>query len=180
MRTERPNRRAAEWARWLRMGVALTGTLAKAALAILIVGGVAAGASALTGGTLGVVSVMAEWRALTPALLSGIAHAAALAFICDRLGGVLQTLAEGDPFVPENARRLRQVAIALAALEVSRYAIQGLTAAIIAVAGHPAGAELSVRFAPSVVAWGAVVVLFVLAHVFGEGARLRHRDQLTI
>ena len=41
-------------------------------------------------------------------------------FICLQLRRILLTLADGDPFVPENARRLSRVGIAIAAMELIR------------------------------------------------------------
>lgn len=164
----------------VRRATAVAGLLGRAAFVFIGLVALAAGLASMFGGRLGFVSVAAEWRVLAPALASGLAHAAALAFVCDRLDGVLGSLAQGDPFVPDNAARLRQIAMAVAALELARYAVQAMSFGIVSLAGQPAGGELAVRFAPSFAAWGSVLVLWVLAHVFAEGARLRRRDQLTV
>ncbi|MEP7211230.1 MAG: hypothetical protein ABI740_10370, partial [Alphaproteobacteria bacterium] len=43
--------------------------------------------------------------------------------VCAYLRGVFETLINGDPFVPDNARRLRAIAIVLAVLELVRMTI---------------------------------------------------------
>lgn len=110
--------------------------------------------------------------------------AAALALIADlyliggivvvsRLRAIFATLIEGDPFHPDNARRLRVIGGALAALELGRYAVASVTHAFLHGAIHIGGSV-------SLTTWFAVLVIFVLAEVFREGARLRGEAELTI
>ena len=60
----------------------------------------------------------------------------------------------------------------LAGLELGRYAFWGSAPA--AAGGEPRRAHLSLT------AWFSVLVVFVLAEVFREGARLRREAELTI
>jgi hypothetical protein len=87
---------------------------------------------------------------------------------------IFRTLAEGDVFHPDNTVRLRSIGVALAALEVFGYAARAF-----------ASGFLHIEFEPiyglrAVTMWFLVLVVFVLAEVFKEGARLRHEADLTI
>ena len=92
--------------------------------------------------------------------------------IVDALRRIFVTLTAGDPFHPNNVRRLRLVGVMLAALEISRYVMWGLT---------PLVPEIK-RAEPNfnLTSWFSVLVVFVLAEVFREGARLRREAELTI
>ena len=78
----------------------------------------------------------------------------------------------GDPFHPDNVGRLRLIGLILAALELGRYAVWGISAWL------PGVREVRPSF--SLTAWFSVLVVFVLAEVFREGARLRREAELTI
>jgi hypothetical protein len=93
--------------------------------------------------------------------------------IVQRLRRIFGTMTAGDPFHPDNGRRLRVVGLVLALLEIDRY----LFGAIDRFALHepPRGGE-----AVSLTAWFAVLVVIVLSEVFREGARLRREAELTI
>ena len=93
--------------------------------------------------------------------------------IVARLRRVFSTLTAGDPFHPDNVRRLRVVGLMLAALELGRYAFWGLLTWL-----APGGGEVRPEF--SLTSWFSVLVVFVLAEVFREGARLRREAELTI
>jgi len=92
--------------------------------------------------------------------------------IVDALRRIFVTLTAGDPFHPNNVRRLRLVGLMLAALEVSRYVMWGLTPLV------PAIKRAEPNF--NLTSWFSVLVVFVLAEVFREGARLRREAELTI
>jgi hypothetical protein len=93
--------------------------------------------------------------------------------IVGRLRRIFQTLIAGDPFQPDNVRRLRVIAGALAALEVGRYVVAGLTNVLFE--GH-----FHLDAGVSFTTWFAVLVIVVLAEIFREGARLRNEAELTI
>jgi hypothetical protein len=86
---------------------------------------------------------------------------------------IFVTLTAGDPFDPENVRRLRAVGLILAGLELGRYAFWLFSAWTL-----PGGG--GARPPLSLTAWFSVLVVFVLAEVFREGARLRREAELTI
>lgn len=95
--------------------------------------------------------------------------------IVGRLRRIFRTLILGDPFHPDNVRRLRVIGGALAALEVGRYIVASLTHLLI----H--GQSLwKVNGSISLTTWFAVLAIVVLAEVFREGARLRGEAELTI
>ena len=57
-------------------------------------------------------------------------------YVCVQLRRILRTLAEGDPFVPENAPRLLKIAFAIAIMEVARYAVIILLMAFVSFEEH--------------------------------------------
>jgi hypothetical protein len=121
-----------------------------------------------------------DWRTWVPALLSGAVLCLGVIVICTYLRRIVASLVARDTFTPENAPRLRVIAMAIAVIELARYLIGGAVAAIVALFGQPEGATLSVGLNISLGAWAAVVVLLVLAQVFQEGARLRTEEKFTI
>lgn len=148
-------------------------------VATLLASLVAAGFS-IFGGKIGRIGLQVEWRLFAPAILSLCAHFFGLTLICTRLVSILGYLNDGDPFVPDNAKKLREIAIILALLEVFRYFTKGLTALILGIFGQPDGGAVNISLAPNLVAWGAVIVLFLLSQAFKEGERLRQFEKLTI
>jgi hypothetical protein len=78
----------------------------------------------------------------------------------------------GDPFHPDNVRRLRVIGLVLALLEIDRYVFGALGRFVLHRTGETGGLNLT--------AWFAVLVIVVLAEVFREGARLRRDAELTI
>jgi hypothetical protein len=96
-----------------------------------------------------------------------------LLVIVQRLRRIFGTLTAGDPFHPDNVRRLRVVALMLALLELGRYGFAAIHRFLLHETPPP-----SDNFNPT--AWFAVLVVMVLAEVFREGARLRREAELTI
>ena len=119
----------------------------------------------------------AEIANLGPVMVGGLAAAAlymtGVLFIVDRLRRIFMTLTAGDPFHPDNVRRLRVIGLILAGLELLRYAVWAVGAWLL-----PGANEVEPNF--SLTAWFSVLVVFVLAEVFREGARLRREAELTI
>ena len=112
--------------------------------------------------------------------LTMIVGTAAFLVILKQLKKICQTLTKGDPFVPENANRLRIIWIAVAAAEILR-----LLSGVFLSWQHNKHVEqidgdtvltLDIR----VYVWFLVLALVVLAEVFREGARLRQEQKLTI
>jgi hypothetical protein len=96
--------------------------------------------------------------------------------IAGQLKKILQTLVSGDPFVPENAKRLRRLSYIVAGMEICRYIIS-LTGKAFQIDPN---IDLGNVFVPSLVGWAGVITLWVLSQVFAEGTRLREEEKMTI
>ena len=103
-----------------------------------------------------------------------------LVFIVGRLRRVFVSLAQGDPFQPLNVRRLRLIGFTLAGIEILSYCLRALVAWWERVGPIDRDMNVSVGQGFNLTIWFAVLVVFVLAEVFREGARLRHEAELTI
>jgi len=84
------------------------------------------------------------------------------------LVAIVKTVREGDPFVAMNALRLRTIAWILLTLQLLSIVI-GTIGKSISTPEHPV--HLDAGF--STTGWLAVVLMFVLARVFAEGALMR-------
>ncbi len=115
------------------------------------------------------------------AIIYAILSFSTIAYVCFHLRKILVTLADGDPFVPENAPRLLRIALAMGAMEILRIvalSIVGSTMDMGTKVGSDAEYVMSVM--PNLALWGAVIVLLILAQVFKEGTRLREEAKMTI
>jgi len=152
-----------------------------AAAGLLALPFVASGASnvlqfdgTLNGHKTDLTTLVHHWPMLLAAAVAVAAYVGVLLVIFFRLRQVFTTLIVGDPFRPENVGRLRIVGLALIALEVVGYVVRmALTWAL------PERGD-SVDFSVNLSGWFAILVVFVLAEVFREGARLRRDAELTI
>ncbi|MFC0205197.1 DUF2975 domain-containing protein [Novosphingobium soli] len=100
-----------------------------------------------------------------------VAVAAALAFLFLRhLLRIIDSVGEGDPFVPVNATRLAAMAWLTIAIEALTYPIGGL-GILIARSFPNVHSDLEVGFSLSGVL--LAVILFILARVFRKGAQMR-------
>lgn len=106
-------------------------------------------------------------------LLVGAVYMAGVLVIVSALRRIFATLTAGDPFHPGNVRRLRLIGLMLASLEAGRYLIAGVGAWMLPGARR-AESDLNLT------GWFSILVVFVLAEVFREGARLRREAELTI
>jgi len=111
--------------------------------------------------------------AIASAFLATGAYLAGVQIIVATLRRIFMTLTIGDPFHPDNIARLRLIGLMLAALELGRYAIWAISAWLL-----PGVNKVQPNM--SITAWFSVLVVFVLAEVFREGARLRREAELTI
>lgn len=106
-------------------------------------------------------------------LAAGGLYMGGVLVIVGRLRRIFVTLTAGDPFHPDNVRRLRFIGLMLGALELGRYLFWGVGEWLL-----PGVNREGQGF--SLTAWFSVLVVFVLAEVFREGARLRSEAELTI
>ena len=95
--------------------------------------------------------------------------------VLHRLLAIVETVRAGDPFVATNALRLRAIAWALLALQILSIVIGAIGNAISSPA-HPV--TLDAGF--SINGWLAVLLTFLLARVFAEGAHIREDLQGTV
>jgi hypothetical protein len=109
---------------------------------------------------------------ITAGVAGACAYLVALLVIMTQLRRLFAALARSDVFNPLNARRLRLIGYGLVALEI----IGGVLAAGIAMVDE----DEPFRFPFNPTGWFAIVVVFILAEVFREGARLRRQSELTI
>jgi hypothetical protein len=95
--------------------------------------------------------------------------------IIKRLLAMVETVRAGDPFVAANASRLQTIAWALLALQLLSLVIGAIGKAISSPA-HPV--HFNAGF--SINGWLAVLLTFVLARVFAEGAVMRDDLEGTV
>lgn len=87
---------------------------------------------------------------------------------------IFATLIAGDVFQPRNVWRLRLIGFGLAGLELFGFGVRLMI-------NHLMGLEIGAGYGlRAVTTWFSVMVVFVLAEVFKEGARLRAETELTV
>jgi hypothetical protein len=95
--------------------------------------------------------------------------------VLKRLLAIVKTVREGDPFVAANASRLQTIAWTLLALQVFSLVI-GTIGKAVSTPAHP----LHLNAGLSTNGWLAVILTFVLARVFAEGALMREDLKGTV
>ena len=95
--------------------------------------------------------------------------------ILKRLLAIVETVRAGDPFVAANAYRLQAIAWALLVLQLLSIVI-GAIAKTVSTSAHPL--HLDAGF--SINGWLAVLLTFLLARVFAQGALMRDDLQGTV
>jgi hypothetical protein len=119
----------------------------------------------------------------TDRLIMGLRAAAVLGlavvplnyFVLTRLIAIVETVRAGDPFVAANASRLQAIAWALVGLQVLSIVI-GTIGRSVSTPAHPV--HLDAGF--SINGWLAVLLTFLLARVFAEGALMREELEGTV
>ena len=106
-------------------------------------------------------------------LVAATLYIAGILVIVGRLRRIFATMTAGDPFHPDNVRRLRVIGLVLALMEIDRYISHAFERFVLH--APPRSGE-----GASLTAWFAVLVIVVLSEVFREGARLRRDAELTI
>jgi hypothetical protein len=106
--------------------------------------------------------------ALRAIALVGLATIPLNHIVLKRLLAIVATVRAGDPFVAANASRLQAITWALLALQLLSLVIAAIAESV-STPAHPL--DLEAGF--SVNGWLAVLLTFVLARVFAEGALMR-------
>lgn len=95
--------------------------------------------------------------------------------VLTRLLAILETLRQGDPFIPDNARRLFQIARAILGLELLDLVVGALCGSV-STPSDPL--DLGWRFSWD--GWLLVLLLFVLARIFRVGTDMRSELEGTV
>ena len=95
--------------------------------------------------------------------------------VLKRLLAMVETVRAGDPFVAANAQRLQAIAWALLGLQVLSLVIGAMAKAVSSPA-HPVHVDAGF----SISGWLAVLLTFLLARVFAEGAIMREDLEGTV
>ena len=95
--------------------------------------------------------------------------------ILKRLLAIVETVRAGDPFVAANAERLHAIAWALLTLQLVGLVIDAIARAV-SIPGHPVDVDAGF----SINGWLAVLLTFLVARVFAEGALMREDLEGTV
>ena len=98
---------------------------------------------------------------------------AAVIIMLKRLLQIVETVGAGDPFVPENAKRLTTIAWCILVMQLFNLIAGGLAAML-----QASKADIDWDF--DITGWLMVLLAFVLARVFAEGTRMRDDLQAMI
>jgi hypothetical protein len=108
-------------------------------------------------------------------MIIGILAAPVAHVIYTRLLAIVETVSDRDPFVVENAARLQSIAWAIVGLELMHVAV------VILANGVWVGTQkVDIGGKFSVTPWLTILLLFVLARVFDQGARMRDELAATV
>lgn len=108
-------------------------------------------------------------------MVLGIGAVPIVHFVLTRLLTIVETVSVGNPFVSANAARLQGIAWAVLGLELMHFAVGAVAAGV-----SSAAVPLNIRWGFSLTRWLAVLLLFVLARVFEQGARMREELEGTV
>jgi len=108
-------------------------------------------------------------------MVIGICGVPIVHFVLTRLLTIVESVSVGNPFMHANAARLQAIAWALLALELMSVAVS-----FIGAKASSAGVPLHFNYDFSLTPWLAVLLLFVLARVFEQGAHMREDLEGTV
>ena len=112
--------------------------------------------------------------ALSGLLLVALALVVSLFVFFGKLRAIIDTVGDGDPFIPDNADRLNQMAWLLLGVQLLALPVTALAARVAAAAGKLDEVKLSLADGSfSLNGVLVVLLLFILARVFRQGAALR-------
>jgi hypothetical protein len=124
----------------------------------------------------GAVDPFAVIAALRWILALGIVAVAPTHVLLTALLRMVRSVADGDPFVAINARRLHAIGWALLALQLIEVAFNLLAAWV-----GRLGADFTGGGADFAIAgWVAVLLVFVLARIFAQGTAMRDELEMTV
>ncbi len=125
-------------------------------------------------------NVTQAWPVVAPALLIGAVAVGGGLIIVDRLRRLFASFTSGEPFRRENATHLRIIWITMLTIEIARFVLMGMLAAVFAAVGTPNNVDPDFDFSIDFSTWMSIAILIVLAEVFREGARMKEEQELTI
>jgi hypothetical protein len=108
-------------------------------------------------------------------MVIGICGVPVVHFLLIRLLAIVESVSTANPFVRVNAARLQSIAWALLVLELMRVAVSAIAAE-----ASSAAVPLHFKYDFSLTPWLAVLLLFVLARVFEQGAHMREDLEGTV
>jgi hypothetical protein len=108
-------------------------------------------------------------------MVIGLCSVPVVHFILSRLLTIVETVRVGNPFVVANATRLKSIAWAILGLELMHWVVGALAASVSTPSAH-----LDIGWGFSLTRWLTVLLLFVLARVFEQGARMRDELDATV
>jgi hypothetical protein len=108
-------------------------------------------------------------------MILGLCAVPIVHLVLARLLTIVETVRVGNPFIVANAVRLKTIAWAILGLELMHFAV-GAVAALVSTTATP----LNIRWGFSLTRWLTVLMLFVLARVFEQGARMREDLEGTV
>jgi len=118
-----------------------------------------------------------EAKTLFARCLAGAVVAAGWFFVLRLLRRVVAAVIHGDPFLPENVARLRNIWIIIAATEIFRmFAVFFFGGGGAADCAGADGARLDINIAT----WFFIFIIAAISEAFRHGAALRAEQELTI
>ena len=108
-------------------------------------------------------------------MVIGICSVPIAHLVLTRLLAIVETVKVGNPFVMANAVRLKTIAWAILGLEMMHFTVGAIVEGVSTTA-----APLNISSGFSLTRWLTVLMLFVLARVFEQGARMREDLEGTV
>jgi hypothetical protein len=108
-------------------------------------------------------------------MVIGICSVPIAHLVLARLLAIVETVKIGNPFVMANAVRLKTIAWAILGLELMHFTVGAIAEGV-----STAAAPLNISSGFSLTRWLTVLLLFVLARVFEQGARMREDLEGTV
>lgn len=108
-------------------------------------------------------------------MVVGILSVPLLHLVYSRLLSIVETVRMGDPFLIENAERLRTIAWTIVGLELLHICVIALANGVTV-----QGEQVDIGGKFSITPWLTILLLFVLVRVFDQGARMRDELEATV